>query len=184
MRSVIIVLMLSAAVSTAPAQGIFLAGPQLGFYKTRGVTDSRAMGGIALHIRISEGFAMVGSVNYREERFVDGHVNVKSWPVMASGLFYLNSLVFGTVGAGWYNAAFDYTIPLGYQGSPEIIATDYHQEFGWHFGGGIELPLGLGTKLVGDMKYVFLNYDFAHIPGSEKVNSNFYVMTVGLLFVL
>ncbi len=48
----------------------------------------------------------------------------------------------------------------------------------------MELPLSSSAKLVGDIKYVFLDYDFTNFPGSNGVNSNFYVLTIGLLFNL
>jgi hypothetical protein len=66
-------------------------------------------------------------------------------------------------------------------GTPKVEETQ--QEFGWHFGGGVELPLGGSTKLAGDVRYVFLNYNFDKIPGVQ-VDRDFYVITAGLLFGL
>ena len=64
------------------------------------------------------------------------------------------------------------------------MGSETKQQFGWHFGGGVELPLGSVGKLVGDIRYVFLNYNFKSFPGSNDVNSNFYVITAGILFGL
>jgi hypothetical protein len=44
--------------------------------------------------------------------------------------------------------------------------------------------VGEVAKLVGDIRYVFLDYDFDNFPGSNGVKSNFYVVTAGLLFNL
>ncbi len=65
-----------------------------------------------------------------------------------------------------------------------LSAVETKQEFGWHFGGGIEVPVGTMAKLVGDIRYVFLNYDFQKFPGSSGTTSNFYVIDVSLLFGL
>ena len=100
---------------------------------------------------------------------------------MVTGLFYPLPIVYGAVGVGWYNTTFDYD-----EGKPGLLGlgSETKQEFGWHFGAGAELPLGAHTKLVGDVRYVFLNYDFKQFPGSSGLSSDFYVITVGLLFAL
>ncbi len=48
----------------------------------------------------------------------------------------------------------------------------------------MELPVGENLKLTGDIRYVFLDYDFEDIPGSDDIDSNFYVITAGFLFGL
>jgi hypothetical protein len=88
------------------------------------------------------------------------------------------------VGAGWYNTTIDYNIPATAISAPITVASETRQKFGWHFGRGLGLPLGTSAKLVGDIKYVFLNYHFQDFPGSNGVSSNFYVMTAGVLFKL
>jgi opacity protein-like surface antigen len=67
--------------------------------------------------------------------------------------------------------------------NPPLQAVKYEtkQEFGWHFGGGVEFPVGSNFKLTANIRYVFLNYDFKKITGSGDLNSNFTVATVGLL---
>ena len=77
-----------------------------------------------------------------------------------------------------------YNVPPGLLAGASSISSETKQQFGWHFGGGLELPVFSSVKLVGDMRYVFLNYNFKSFPGSNGVNSNFYVMSVSLLFGL
>ncbi len=176
------VLVIFAAVSVA-AQGGIGFGPQVGFYKSQDADGARVMGGAALRLKFSEVLGVEGSINYREEEYGNGFVSVKSWPVMVTGLLYPIPMVYGAIGAGWYSTTIDYDFPPGFLGSPTIITSETKQEFGWHFGGGVELPLGSAAKLVGDIRYVFLNYDFENVPGNG-VSSNFYVITAGLLFGL
>lgn len=63
-----------------------------------------------------------------------------------------------------------------------FLGGETKSDFGWHFGSGLEIPLG-GATLVGDLRYVFLNYGFDAAPGSE-VDSDFYMATGGLFFNL
>jgi opacity protein-like surface antigen len=184
LRLVLFMAVVSISLMPAEAQGSVNFGPQIGFYKARDAAETRAMGGLAIRLRVSEGFGIESSINFRKEQYFDGYVEVNSWPVMVTGLFYVVPVVYGAIGAGWYNSSIDYHIPAGYLGNPGTYTIETHQEFGWHFGGGVELPVSSSVHLIGDIKYVFLDYDFTHFPGSNDVNSNFYVMTVGLLFTL
>ena len=180
---VIMVLIVSAAIPVTAQVGASL-GPQVGFYKSKDADDARALGGVALRFRLSDALGVEGSINYRKEEYANGYVSVKSWPVMATGLLYVLPIVYGAIGAGWYNTTIDYNIPASVLGSSITLGSETQQKVGWHFGGGVELPLGHAAKLTGDIRYVFLNYDFKTVPGSSGLKSDFYVMTAGLLFNL
>ena len=96
---------------------------------------------------------------------------------MVTGLYRPLPFIYGAVGAGWYNTKFDFNQNL-------LQADDENkQEFGWHFGAGLEIPFGSKTRITGDVRYVFLDYNFKNIP-FDDVDSNFYVITVGILFGL
>jgi opacity protein-like surface antigen len=160
------------------AQSIGL-GPQVGYYKVRDADQGNVMGGLALRVKLLPAIGVEGSINYRQEKYADGEVTVRSWPVMVTGLIYPLPFVYGAVGAGWYNTTIDYD-----QNKLPLIEDETTQKIGWHFGGGVELPAGPKLKLTADIRYVFLNYDFKKVPGRDDLNSNFYVVTVGLLFGL
>lgn len=160
-------------------------GPQVGLYKAQDADNMRVMGGVALRMKFGQALGVEGSINYRQEKYADGVVEVKSWPVMVTGLVYVLPVVYGAIGAGWYNSTISYNVPANQITGPAInLGDETKQEFGWHFGGGVELPLGSVGKLVGDIRYVFLNYDFKQVPGTGDVKSNFYVIGIGLLFGL
>lgn len=165
----------------AYSQGVHF-GPQLGIYNATDGDGSRVMGGLALRVRLSRALGIEGSVNYRREEYENGDVTVRSWPVMVTALIYPVPVLYGAIGAGWYNSSIDYN--SRYLGVFPYTATESKQEFGWHFGGGVDLPVGGRTRLVGDIRYVFLDYGFRQFPGSGGTNSDFYVITVGLLFGL
>ena len=174
---VVMLIVTVIAGSKAHAQGAYL-GPQLGIYSAKDADNAKLLGGAALRLRLSPGLGVEGSINYREEDYAGGRVSVKSWPVMVTGLIYPFPMLYGAIGAGWYNTTFDYDAgKIGRE-----ISSRTEQKFGWHFGAGAELPVGASAKLVGDIRYVFLNYNFEQFPGSSNLSANFYVITVGLLF--
>jgi len=159
-------------------------GPQLGWQKASDADNANLMIGSAFRAKLSPVLGLEASVNYRKEEFDNGAVNVTNWPVMVTGLIYVLPIVYGAIGAGWYNTSITYSSDLHLFG----VEDQTEQKFGWHFGGGLEIPLGMsrnpGAILAADIRYVFLNYDFQKLPGSPGVNSNFVYMTVGLLFNL
>lgn len=169
-----IVVMLAAG---AKAQDLSI-GPQIGYQKAQGAEEGKMMAGAALRLKLSSKFGVEGAINYRQEKFAEGNLTVRSWPVLVTGLYYPLPIVYGSVGAGWYNTKFQYA-----SSNPRIAVEDTRQEVGWHFGGGVELPLGKSTKLAGDIRYVFLNYDFDQVPGVQ-LDSDFYMLTMGIQFGL
>jgi opacity protein-like surface antigen len=98
---------------------------------------------------------------------------------MVTGLIYPIPFAYGAIGGGWYNVTYDFN-----QNKLPLFTDETTQLFGWHFGGGVEVPAGSNIKLVGDIRYVFLNYDFQTIPGSGDPESDFFVIMVALLFSL
>lgn len=180
---VFLLLLTVSAVAQVQQRAQIGFGPQVGIFKAQDADNVSVMGGAALRLKLSEALGVEGSINYRRETYVNGKVTATSWPVMVTGLIYPVPVLYGAIGAGWYNTSFEYNFPVGALGGP--LSTDVtKQEFGWHFGGGFELPLGTVGSLVGDIRYVFLDYKFEDFPGSQNSKSDFYVITVGLLFGL
>ena len=156
-------------------------GPQLGFYKARDADNGAFIGGVTCRLKFTSVLGAEASINYRQETYGNDMVTVRSWPVMVTGLLYPIPFAYGAIGAGWYNLTFDYN----QNKYPNLNLTDVtKQKFGWHFGVGAELPAGPTFKLTGDIRYVFLNYDFQAMPGSANLKADFFVITVGFLFGL
>ncbi len=159
-------------------------GPLLGLYKGRDADGYRIVGGAALRFRLSEIVGLEGSINYREETYNHGSVEVKSWPVTVTGLLYPIHFVYGAIGAGWYSTSVHYISSPGSPGGLASVTRETKQQFGWHCGAGVELTVFSFVRLVGEIRYVFLNYDFKSLPGSNGVISSSPVMIGGLLFDL
>ena len=169
--------LITVLVAPVNAQSVSL-GPQAGYYKAQDA-DGNFMGGVAWRFKFTPLFGLEASINYRQEKYADDALTVRNWPIMVTGLIYPLSLVYGAIGAGWYSVTLDYD-----QDKLPLLKDETTQEFGWHFGGGVEFPVGSSFKLTGDIRYVFLNYDFKEIPGTGDLKSNFYVITVGFLYGL
>jgi opacity protein-like surface antigen len=170
--------LITLMVAHVNAQG-FSFGPQLGYYKAGDADQGSFMGGVAWRLKLMPALGVEASINYRQEKYGDGALTVRSWPVMVTGLIYPLPFVYGAMGAGWYSVTYDYD-----QSKLPMLEDETTQKVGWHFGGGVELPVGSNFNLTGDIRYVFLNYDFKEIPGSGDLKSNFYVITVGFLYVM
>lgn len=153
-------------------------GPQAGYYKTTDADEGSFMYGGAIRLKMGPGFGLEASINYRQENYSDGDITLRSWPIMASVMLYPLPIIYGVAGAGWYNATLDYSGDLSW------VGDNTTSEFGWHLGGGAELPLGNAALLSGDIRYVFLDYKFDTIPNSDDLSSDFFVITVGLYFKL
>jgi len=154
-------------------------GPQVGYYKAQDADKGSFMGGVAWRIKLMPALGLEASINYRQETYADDALTVRNWPVMVTGLIYPIPVVYAAIGAGWYSVTYDFD-----QSKLPLFKDETTQAFGWHFGGGVELPVGSNFKVTGDIRYVFLNYDFKEIPGSADLKSNFYIITAGFLFGL
>lgn len=100
---------------------------------------------------------------------------------MVTGFFYPIPIAYGAIGVGWYNTSVEYEFA-----ATDLLEPDDEtlQEFGWHFGGGVELPVGRNLKLAGDIRYVFIDYEFEEVPGTDDINNDFFIIQAGLLFGL
>ncbi len=160
------------------AQGVYL-GPQLGYQRATDADQGNLMGGVAWRFKLTPSFGLEASINYRQETYANDALTVRNWPIMVTGLFYPLPIIYGAIGAGWYSVTFDYN-----QDKIPLAQDETTQEFGWHFGGGVELPISPSFIVTSDIRYVFLNYNFDEIPGVGDMNSNFFIITAGLLFNL
>lgn len=183
-RTLVVFALLCAAWTSLSAGDFAVFGPQVGFFRSGSANESRIMGGLALRLNLSDRLGIQSSLSYRQESTLTEGVRTRSWPILLSGLFYPSEYIFGAVGMGWYRTSVDVVVqPADPAGTP-LLLTETQTQTGWHVGAGMEVPLGMGTKISADVKYVFLNYSFQSIPGNTNVNGDFFVTTVGLLFGL
>ena len=159
----------------------FMLGPELGYYKAKDADNGETLFGVQARLRFNKFFGIEGAIDYRQEDYMDGDVKVKTYPVQATALIFPIPIVYGAIGAGWYNTKIEYD--SGLFDDDDFDADKTSQEFGYHFGGGVQVPLNEKVAISGDIRYVFLNYDFDEVPG-EDVDANFYVIKASILFKL
>jgi opacity protein-like surface antigen len=181
-RCVVILFLFLGVVLPCAAQTGMAFGPLVGLYKGRDADGYRIVGGGEVRFRLSEIIGLEGSINYRGETYNHGSVEVTSWPVMVTGLLYPIHFVYGAIGAGWYHTSVRYKNAPGSPGGLASASDQTTQQFGWHYGAGVELTVFSFLNLVGDIRYVVLNSSFKSASGSNGVISSSPVMTAGLLF--
>jgi opacity protein-like surface antigen len=179
----ILALFIFEAVPCAAQTGIGF-GPLIGLYKGGDGDGYRIVGGVGLRFRLSEIVGLEGSINYRGETYDHGSIEAKSWPVTVTGLLYPFHFIYGAIGAGWYHTSVESNPSPGSPGGLASVSRETKQQFGWHFGAGVELNLFSFVKLTGDIRYVMLSSDFRSSPGSNAVISSSPVVMAGLLFGL
>lgn len=153
-------------------------GPQAGWHKAADADDGKWMFGGALKIKFTDALGVEGSINYREEDYRNGAIELTQWPVLLSGLFYIVPQVYGLAGIGWYNTKIEFQAPL------VDLADRTSQEFGWHFGAGVDIPLGEAAYLTTDFRYTFIDYEFEEVPGTDEINSDFFIVKAGIMFMI
>lgn len=138
--------------------------------------DNSNMLGVQVRLRNSV-IGIEGAIDYRNEDQGNG-VALRSWPITASLLVYPISPVYALAGLGWYNTTLDFPSNSPFQ-------NDTQTAFGYHLGAGLEVPVAPTLKLFGDMRWQFVNYEFADIPSSiGKVDADSYSFNAGFLFYL
>ena len=63
-------------------------GPQVGYYKVQDADQGDFMGGVAWRFRLTPMLGLEASINYRQEKYADDVLTVRSWPIMVTGLIY------------------------------------------------------------------------------------------------
>lgn len=153
-------------------------GPQAGFHKAADADNGKYMFGAALKLKLTNALGFEGSLNYREEEYRNGAIAISQWPVLMSGLFYIVPQIYGLAGVGWYNTKIEFENTL------VDLPDRSSQEFGWHFGAGVDIPLSEAAFLTTDFRYTFIDYEFQEVPGTDEINSDFFIVKAGLMFVI
>jgi len=158
-------------------------GPHLGIQKAQDSDDPNYLVGATLRLRLMSVLGAEGTFSYRQQKFGDEAVTVRSWPLTVTGLLYPLPIIYGGLGGGWYHTTYDYNDSWNDLG----FGDETDQQFGWHLAAGAELPLGQSARLAGDVRYVFLDQEFKDLPRvftDDDVNADFYAITLALLFQL
>jgi opacity protein-like surface antigen len=169
-------LALAPAVEAVENATGFGLGARFGFLKNRETDEKTNMPGIQARIR-GEHFGVEGTVDYRSEELAED-VHLRSWPVSASLLVYPVSAVYAVAGAGWYHTTLDFD-------DDSVFEDRTETDFGWHVGGGVELPVARSVKITGDMRWIYLDQKFEDMPEAIRdASADSFQMTAGVLFYM
>ena len=138
--------------------------------------DNSNMLGIQARLR-GPVIGVEGAIDYRNDDLGSG-IELKTWPVTASLLVYPIPAAYALAGLGWYNTTLDFP-------ANSVFENNTQSSLGYHFGAGVELPLAPMFKLMGDVRWQFVDYEFEDIPSSiGKVDADSYSLNAGFLFYL
>jgi len=137
-----------------------------------GDDQSQISGGLALRGNLLPIIKTEIAASYRSDKFFNGDLEVRQWPVTAS--LYLSPIpaIYAGGGVGWYHTSLDYadTVPL---------ASKTTEEFGVHVGGGLQVPIAPAAAIDLGGRYVFMRDQESQLV-PEKFNPDFWTTTLGL----
>lgn len=135
-------------------------GAHIAWWNPKDVDENTVFFGLQSRFRISDGFAVEGTVDYYSDA-VDDDTDFYLTPVQASVLFYFIATriieVHGTAGAGWY-----------FWKLKSPTADESGNELGYHLGAGGELPLTKHFALYFDARWVFFKPDVSDVFDNLK----------------
>ena len=181
-RSSVLAVTLGVVVFTASLKGqsFFRAGVRIGTFDSRGGDEGKFYVGGCVRLRLIRLLGVEGSIDYRQEGYLNGGISVTNYPIMVTGLIYLLPGVYGLAGTGWYNARFSYDLAqLG-----ALVPDEKQRQVGWHFGLGVDWPVTERFSLAGDVRYAIVDYDFNQVAEAEGLRTDYYSLVVAVLFNL
>src|SRR6185503_653912 len=96
------------------------------------------------------------AVNYKKDDIeVDGEKvgDIETIPIQVSALITFLPIVYGTIGVGYYNVSANDDI------TDQVEGLDDLSDAALHLGFGAEIPISSRWSVMGDVRYVFLDYN-------------------------
>ena len=180
-RAVFVALCVAATLAVAqPAAAQVGIGGRVGLLHSNDADDTNFYGGGQIRWRVAPILGIEGSIDYRQEKFDHGAVEVRSYPVLASALVYPFPLgpiqPYAIGGVGWYFSRIE-------------IKDGPHDEtnrFGAHLGAGLDLPIAPRVVLNSDIRWIFFDVDSKKVREErlKDLNTDGWLATVGITVYL
>jgi len=188
-RSLAITIAVAALIPTllaSPARADLLGlkvGGQAGVSHTGGDIDASSfIGGGCLRLEVLSLITGELAVNYKKDEFEapDGSTqDISTVPIQISALITFLPIVYGTIGVGYYNVSANDDLKDQVQGLDDL------SQAALHLGVGAEIPIGNRLSVMGDLRYVFLDYNLDNVDEDVFDSSaSFTTFTGGLLLRL
>ena len=170
-----LLLLVLAAASPAAAQVSFGLGIHGGVVSASDADNTVPTGGAHARLRLLGFLGLEGAVDYRQEEFSGGLLQVDTVPITLSVLLYpipvgpLQPYLVG--GIGFYLS--DITVADGPSNDTSNV--------GAHLGGGLDIRLGSSWALHGDVRYVIRELDTNGL-GVSSLDADGWQVQVGLTY--
>lgn len=156
----------------------FGIGPRAGYYKSKDADQGAWYGGVQARLRLGPIFGLEAAADYRsKETFsvsspgFNGEIHQRSYPLTGSLLVFLPILPhfspYLVGGGGWYYTKIDFSKDLEALGFKDKT----ERPFGWHLGGGLELPITAHVAINADIRYIFMDTKFGE-SGTTRLDEN------------
>ena len=168
-----IILVLFAVPSAHAIVGI---GARVSYVHNQHFHDNSIMVGLMGRLRMG----LIGFEAAVESRSddLDNDVKLKTRPITVSVMVHPVPILYALAGLGLYRASIEFP-------SESSFFDQTDNAFGFHYGVGVEWPFVPLVKLIGDLRYHFVGYEFDDIPAAiGKVDADALSVSAGLLFSL
>jgi opacity protein-like surface antigen len=137
--------------------------------------DVKLFGSLAVRGNLADALKAEVGVMYRNESYMAGDLNVRMWPITASLYVTPTPQLYLGGGVGWYNTTLDYDNDLG-------IDSNTEQDFGFHVGGGIQVPISEAAAVDLGGRYTFMDEIETELDDLDNLNPDFWTTSLGLAF--
>jgi opacity protein-like surface antigen len=137
--------------------------------------DVKLFGSLAFRGNLADALKAEIGVMYRNESFMNGNLNVRQWPLTASLYVTPTPQLYLGGGVGWYNTTLDYDDDLN-------IDSKTQQDFGFHVGGGIQVPVSEAMAVDLGGRYTFMDDIETELDDLANLNPDFWTTSLGLAF--
>jgi hypothetical protein len=165
----------------APDQplGRFSLGGMAGYVRVRDADQGTWHAGVVARYQLIPMLAVEGSISFHTDDFADGDVQITTYPVQVTALFYPVPLLpirpYALAGAGWYYTRFDYDPSLG-------MKDETDRQFAVHVGAGGEISLAPNFIVFADFRWLFLDEPGVDNSNIEDEEFDTWMVTIGGLF--
>jgi opacity protein-like surface antigen len=167
--ALVFLVLLLAGIGAANAGEIV---PSIGIAHSVDADESRTFVGLEMRGNLAPMVKLGLGAGYRSEDVMDD-VTLRTIPVTASVWLTPTPMLYAGGGAGMYFTTLSF-------GDAITLPDQSDEQFGWHLGGGLQVPLAprVGLDLQG--RYVFLQDEVALPPSGGSFDPDFWNASAGI----
>ena len=135
----------------------------------------KLFGSLAIRGNIAQALKAEVGVMYRDESYMNGNLHARMWPITASLYVTPTPQLYLGGGVGWYQTTLDYDEDLGFDDTT-------HQDFGFHVGGGVQVPVAEKVSVDLGGRYTFMDDVETELSDLDNLNPDFWTTSLGLAF--